>query len=247
MSRLQHRAASRSTVSTQLALLAIALLVLLAAGRARAGTAWVYARGAQPARVLSLRELRFRGVIEQQYDYSCGAAAVATLLSHHLETPTPEAHVFANMLANGEAERIVKVGFSLLDMKRYLRARGFEADGFKVPLAKLQEGQIPAIALIDQQVNKAVYKHFVVIKGITDDRVLLADSSAGLRMMDRAEFERIRDPVLLVVRSHLELARKHFQGEAEGWQLRPRVKDRSALETADLGTAALMLPRMNEF
>src|SRR5262245_14064470 len=89
------------------------------AGAAHAGNAWVYGPGGaqwrQPVR--SMKELRFRGVVGQQYDFSCGAAAVATLLTHHLEAPTPENNVFANMWKNGDRERIQKVGFSLLDMK----------------------------------------------------------------------------------------------------------------------------------
>ena len=146
------------------------------------------------------------------------------------------------MWVNGDQARIREVGFSLLDMKRYLQANGFAADGFKVPLAKLQEAQIPAIALI---VHRG-YSHFVVIKGITDSEVLLADPAAGLRSMDREEFEALRDPVLLVVRSHLEIGQRHFQGDGD-WGVRLRPRDRASLETRDLGMSSLMLPGLNEF
>ena len=33
--------------------------------------------------VTSLKDIKFQRTLRQQYDYSCGAAALATLLSHH--------------------------------------------------------------------------------------------------------------------------------------------------------------------
>ena len=56
-------------------------------------------------------------------------------------------------------------------MKRYLAAHGFEADGFEQPLDKLDEARVPAIVLI----NENGYHHFVVVKGVQADRVLIGD------------------------------------------------------------------------
>jgi hypothetical protein len=125
--------------------------------------------------VTSLREARFRTTIRQQYDFSCGSAAVATLLTFQYGFPVNEETVFANMYVNGDQAKIRSEGFSLLDMKRFLESRGFLADGYELPLSKLEEAQIPAIVLIVEN----GYHHFVVIKGIKGDRVLIGDPRAA--------------------------------------------------------------------
>ena len=47
------------------------------------------------------------------------------------------------MFVRGDQAKIKREGFSLLDMKRYLEAHGFEADGFEEPLDKLAEARHP--------------------------------------------------------------------------------------------------------
>ena len=92
--------------------------------------------------VTSLKDIKFQRTLRQQYDYSCGAAALATLLSHHYHTPTPEQDVFQQMYATGDQAKIHKEGFSLLDMQRFLATRGFRADGFKLPIEKLDRKSV---------------------------------------------------------------------------------------------------------
>ncbi len=85
--------------------------------------------------VTSLREARYRSTIRQQFDFSCGSAAVATLLTYQYGYPVTEQTVFANMYVNGDQAKIRAEGFSLLDMKRFLESRGFLADGYELPLS----------------------------------------------------------------------------------------------------------------
>ncbi len=100
--------------------------------------------------VTSLREARFKTTVRQQYDFSCGSAAVATLLTYQYGEPVSEELAFANMFVNGDQAKIRQEGFSLLDMKRFLESRGYQADGYELPLSKLEETQIPAIVLISE-------------------------------------------------------------------------------------------------
>ena len=81
-------------------------------------------------KVTSLKEARFKATTQQQYDFSCGSAAVATILTHHYGYPVSEQAVFEEMFTRGNQEKIRREGFSLLDMKTYLSAHGFQADGF---------------------------------------------------------------------------------------------------------------------
>ncbi|GAB1595100.1 hypothetical protein PAGU2638_07790 [Lysobacter sp. PAGU 2638] len=165
--------------------------------------------------VTSLKEARFRTTVRQQYDFSCGSAAAATLLTFQYGHPVSEAEVFKQMFSTGDARRIRKEGFSMLDMRRYLASQGFEADGFQLPLDKLAEEGVPAIVLL----NDRGYRHFVVVKGIHGDRILLGDPSRGTRAMPRAQFERLWDNrVLFVVHNRRELAQFN---RAADWRIAP--------------------------
>jgi uncharacterized protein len=196
---------------------ALGLLLALAHGPAvEAGQARIAAGGLFSVPVVSYKERFFQTVVRQQYDYSCGSAAVATLLTHHYGLPTSEAEAFAAMYEHGDRERIEAVGFSLLDIKSYLDARGFQADGFAIPLETLAEVGIPAIALIETN----GYRHFVVVKGLSNGTVLVGDPAQGLKTYDLAAFEDIRvNDIVFVVRNAIDLGRASFN-RVEEWRLR---------------------------
>ena len=145
--------------------------------------------------VASMKQMRFKTTLRQQFDFSCGSAAVATLLTHQYGFPVSEAFVFEQMYANGDQAKIRKEGFSLLDMKRFLASQGFTADGFKLPLQKLIDARLPAVVLVAEK----GYHHFVVIKGAADGRVLLGDPASGTRSLTLDGFEAIWSSKLLFV------------------------------------------------
>ena len=134
--------------------------------------------------VASMLERRFARVYRQQFDFSCGAAALATLLTFHYGDQQSEQSVFVGMWSIGDQTQIRKVGFSLLEMKRYLAAQGIRSDGFRVTLQDIQKARIPGIALI----NVEHYRHFVVVKGLDSRSVLIGDPSLGARRLSRREF-----------------------------------------------------------
>jgi predicted double-glycine peptidase len=109
---------------------------------------------------------------------------LSTLLTHHYRYPVTEDKVFEEMFLRGDQAKIKVEGFSLLDMKRYLEAHGFEADGFQEPLEKLAAANIPAIVLI----NESGYNHFVVVKGMREGRVLIGDPAGGTRAVTEVAF-----------------------------------------------------------
>lgn len=145
--------------------------------------------------VTSLLQGRFKTTTRQQYDFSCGSAAVATLLSHHFNQPVSEKAVFEYMFRTGDQKVIRKRGFSMLDMQRFLATRGFRADGFELPLEKLIDAKLPAIVLISEQ----GYNHFVVVKGLADGRILLGDPSRGTRSLALDHFKSVWQNKLLFV------------------------------------------------
>lgn len=171
--------------------------------------------GAYQLRVISLKEARFRTTIPQQFDFSCGSAATATLLTFQYGHPVSEQDVFVRMYTYGDQARIRKEGFSLLDMRRYLQSQGFEADGFELPLEKLQEEGVPAIVLL----NDRGYRHFVVVKGLKNGRVLLGDPARGTRAMPKSRFEALWDNRVLFV-IHNRRAQARFN-QAQDWRTAP--------------------------
>lgn len=165
--------------------------------------------------ITSLKQSRTRTTLIQKYDFSCGSAAIATLLTHHYNYPVTEEAVFQGMYEHGDQAKIQREGFSLLDMKRFLAANGFDADGFQLPLDKLNEARVPAIVLI----NESGYHHFVVVKGVQADRVLLGDPARGTRTMSRKDFEsKWLDSLLFVI--HNQMDRAKFNVAAE-WRVTP--------------------------
>ncbi len=198
--------------------------------------------GAFNVPVSSLGEARWQTVVQQRYDYSCGSAAIATLLTYHYGLPTPEAAVFKAMFRVGDQRRIRAAGFSMLDMKRYLDSRGLRSDGFRMSLDQIRKIGVPMIALVDTR----GYKHFVVIKGIEGERVLLADPAAGSVVLPRRAFERIWKGPVLAARGRLDIAREHFNAERD-WRIWPQPPIAQGLHRGGLGLFTLNLPGLNEF
>ncbi|QPF73655.1 C39 family peptidase [Roseateles sp. DAIF2] len=216
---------------------ALCCLMFLAGG-AWAGTVEppLQIGGAFSVPTTSLRELRFRSTIRQQFDFSCGSAAIATLLAHHYRHGVNEQTVFEGMYRHGDQEKIKREGFSLLDMKRYLQTLGFEANGFEATLEMLGRANIPAIALIQEQ----GYHHFIVIKGLRQGRVLIGDPSGGLRAMSQASFQQIwTNQILFVINNQQDRARFNLDAE---WKIVPRAPTDLAINRNGLGS--MLLPKL---
>ena len=185
--------------------------------------------------VTSMRELRFRSTVRQQFDYSCGSAAIATLLSEHYEFPVNEQDVFEEMYKRGDQAKIRSEGFSMLDMKRYLEAHGLDADGYVADLEVVRNAGIPAIVLLREN----GYNHFVVIKGVRDDRVLLGDPSLGTRAVARASFDAMwGNHMLFVVNNRRDKARFNIEDD---WNTAPVAHLEQGLNRSAFDTT--LLPR----
>jgi len=123
-----------------------------------------------------LSEFRYNNVVRQAYDYSCGSAALTTLLDFYLGRNFQERQVMEGLLQFGDSEKIIeRRGFSLLDMKRLVTALGHPSGGFRAEREDLIKLDHPAIAPIEY----AGFKHFIVIRGVKDGHVYVADPSLG--------------------------------------------------------------------
>ena len=192
--------------------------------------------------VTSVKEGRFQNVIKQQYDYSCGSAAIASLLTFHYKQPISEKEVFLEMYEAGDKEEIQKAGFSLLDMKTYLKRHGIQADGFKMDIDKFAKVGLPAITLIETN----GYRHFVVLKGVNDNEVLVGDPALGVKIYKRAELETMWKGIVFFVRDRVKVGKRHFD-EQRDWRVRQKAPFGTALSRDSLGMFSVMLPAANEF
>jgi predicted double-glycine peptidase len=183
--------------------------------------------------VHSMKELRFRSTARQQYDFSCGSAALATLLTYHYGYPISETVAFQAMWERGDQARIRREGFSLLDMQRFLATIGFKADGFTVPLQNLVDNRLPAIVLVSEK----GYNHFVVIKGAEGGRILLGDPSTGTRAVTREHFESIWPTRLLFV-IH-DTPREPLFNAALDWRAAPHAPMAEGVARTVIGSFAL--------
>jgi predicted double-glycine peptidase len=186
--------------------------------------------------VTSIKQARQATTLLQQYDFSCGSAAVATLLTYHYRYPITEQRVFEDMFAHGDQQKIRREGFSLLDMKRVLALHGFQADGFEQPLEKLNEARVPAIVLIVEN----GYHHFVVVKGVQADRVLVGDPAQGTRAIERGSFEAAwPSRLLFVVHNRMDVARFNLPSD---WQVAQRAPLSHGLHRE--GSVGITLPAL---
>lgn len=148
----------------------------------------------QQVNVKSVEAMRSKGVIYQTYDYSCGSAALTTILDYYLGEHLNEQQVMEGMLQYGEAEKIIqRRGFSLLDMKLYAASLGYRAEGFRAQPEDLLTLNHPAILPI----HYGGYDHFVVFRGISEGHVALADPQFGNLTLTLERFIQIWEPKVL--------------------------------------------------
>ncbi len=143
----------------------------------------------------SWKERKFIDMVRQRTDFSCGAAALATIFNYAYGKQTSEQQILVNMLKIADPDLIREKGFSLLDMKNYVAAVGMTGQGYEVEFDALKQLKVPAIALLDIR----NYKHFVVVRKADDDFVYVADPALGNRVMRRQNFEASWNNVVFVV------------------------------------------------
>ena len=133
-------------------------------------------------------EVKHRGIVKQEYDYSCGAAVLATLFTYYFGEEVDERSVIRDLFKVGDVKKIKeRQGFSMLDLKRYAVMKGYRAVGYRATVEDLVRLGLPAIVAIDF----GNYKHFVIFKGVYNGRVLLADPALGNTVVSVDEFRRM--------------------------------------------------------
>jgi predicted double-glycine peptidase len=146
--------------------------------------------GAEERTFRDWRSLRDEGLVRQQYDYSCGLAALATLLSGYYGLPVDEESLLERLdLPDPDARQSLNSqGVSLALIAELAGEFGLRAQGLRVPTAALARLRLPVIAYIEDRGEP----HFTVVRGVdASGWIQLADSAWGNRLLSPAQFRRL--------------------------------------------------------
>ncbi|QBF26699.1 peptidase C39 [Pseudomonas tructae] len=134
--------------------------------------------------IQSVRERKFADLVQQKTDFSCGAAALATILRQAYWLDVNEEQIIEGMLAHSDHDMVRVQGFSMLDMKRYVESLGMRARGYRVEIDALQNVRIPVVVLMDIR----GYKHFVVLQKVHNGWAYVGDPVLGHKRYKVGDF-----------------------------------------------------------
>jgi uncharacterized protein len=133
-------------------------------------------------------EYRFRNMIEQRLDISCGAASMAALLTYYTDYPTEEEDLLAALaliVDESEQDSVLEDGFTLLHLKQVVGKMGLELKAATIYNAQLVRFASPALL----QLKTTQGHHFVLWHGKVKGRHWIGDPSRGDMWLTDRELE----------------------------------------------------------
>jgi uncharacterized protein len=148
-------------------------------------------------------DLKFAYTVRQRRDFTCGAAALATILKYHYGMPVTEEMIFwmiANRYKLEELKNKAENGFSFEDLIYVAGKLGFESQAAVVGIAELQKLNGPVIL----QLKLKRFEHFAVLRKKTDELAYMSDPVTGQTTLNNAEFKtEFKGPVLAIWPSYV--------------------------------------------
>jgi hypothetical protein len=144
----------------------------------------VPAEGNLPVR--SVLEIRHERVMIQNWDLSCGAAALGTLLRYQFGEPVTEKEIARVLMSRGEyvghPELVqLREGFSLLDLKRFVQAYRAKRVTAKSPTGKKPiRTQVASL----RPMSPHILSHFANRKASPSTRIVSVYEGEGLGQLD---------------------------------------------------------------
>jgi len=136
--------------------------------------------------VESLQEIRYKEVIKQNYEESCGASSLATLLNLD-NNNLSEKDILKNINTTD--------AISLYSLEKLAKKYGYQSKSYKINLKILKTLKYPVIARIARDKN---YPHFVVIK-IKKNKIIVLDPNYGKYSLSYYEFKKIWTKYIFIV------------------------------------------------
>jgi predicted double-glycine peptidase len=124
-------------------------------------------------------------VVRQRAAYDCGVAALAHLLSVHLQMPVDVRELEAALPGNAvTALRIRQQGYSLAQLGVMARHMGAEPRIAHISPAALSGWPLPALVHLQLETGS----HFTVLSAAAGNYVVLADPSQGMLVWPNSQF-----------------------------------------------------------
>jgi predicted double-glycine peptidase len=137
-------------------------------------------------------EFKNENLVRQEYDYSCGSAALATILKYYYNLQISEKDVLDSTLqakgldiSNKTSLEDGQTNLSFFDLSEYANKIGFKGVGLAMDMQSLQNLQVPVILFVKVRKDE----HFTVYKSMDTNYVYLADSSFGNIKVSIAKFQ----------------------------------------------------------
>jgi len=127
------------------------------------------------AQDLSTQDI-FKGIIKQSHDNSCGSAALSNLINGSIQNIYVSELDVIQAITQVSKQNIAEEGYSLSDLQMASKKLGYRAEWRKVSKENLPKIKQPVLLLTHLNTE---FPHYVVLKGIRDNEVFLADSSRG--------------------------------------------------------------------
>lgn len=129
--------------------------------------------------IWSYKELKQRNIVMQQFDYSCGAAALATVVRYYWGDNVDEL-TFLRLLSQlnltqAQLQDRIANGMTLTDLRDITNKAGYEASMGKVQFHELAKAKVPVIVGITVR----GHDHFAVFRGTDGTYAYLADPIRG--------------------------------------------------------------------
>jgi uncharacterized protein len=126
--------------------------------------------------VTSFAKLKSQNTVLQNYEESCGAAALATLMG-----------LFGVQKSEKEVlDKVAKTDMlSFSELSNAAKEFGFRAQGYRMDKNSFEKLTVPVIAKIEREKE---FPHFVVVINHAGDFVTLLDPSFGRYVLDKEEF-----------------------------------------------------------
>jgi len=134
--------------------------------------------------------VRWGGVVRQDLDFSCGLTSVATILKYHFgDKEVTEKSLLTDFIASVSPEALAEVynkGASLAQLGDVLEKKGYTIRNWRLEIDKLRQftSSLPAIVYLE----RPDFRHFAVVRGVSEYQVSLADPSRGNVKMSIASF-----------------------------------------------------------
>lgn len=139
--------------------------------------------------------------IMQSTNYTCGPAALATVLNN-LGINTTESEL-ADLAGTDES------GTTMYGLVQAAQVKGLKATGMKLFINELKKNDIVFL-------NTVEAAHYSVVKEVTNESVKLADPSLGNIEMSKANFNEIYMGNVLVINGHNVLSENLFNSTEDG-------------------------------